>query len=128
MKNKNTFLKDALTEQELHNLAMNIVGKHLEKKGYEFIAINSELKKHPQFVLYKKNEPTIFVLVKATTNLQDKNVFDPVWLETFKNHAQKNNAEVWSAVVGLANATSVELPVIKNQPYYVAFDDVVKLS
>jgi len=34
-----------LTKQELHNLAMNIVGKDLEAKGYEFIAINSQLKK-----------------------------------------------------------------------------------
>jgi hypothetical protein len=50
-----------LTEQELHNLGMNIVGKKLQEKGYEFVAINSTLKKHPQFVLFKKGEPTIFV-------------------------------------------------------------------
>lgn len=43
-----------LTAQELHNLAMNIVGKKLEKMGYEFQAINSQLKRHPQFVLFKK--------------------------------------------------------------------------
>ena len=30
-----------LTGQELHNLAMNIVGEKLEKMGYEFQAINS---------------------------------------------------------------------------------------
>ena len=36
-----------LTEQELHNLAMNIVGKKLQKMGYEFQAINSQLKRHP---------------------------------------------------------------------------------
>ena len=53
-----------LTKQELHNLAMNIVGKKLEKMGYEFQAINSKLKKHPQFVLFKKGESPIFVLVK----------------------------------------------------------------
>jgi hypothetical protein len=55
-----------LTEQELHNLGMNIVGKKLQEKGYEFVAINSTLKKHPQFVLFKKGEPTIFVLVNVT--------------------------------------------------------------
>ena len=43
-----------LSKQELHNLAMNIVGKKLEKMGFEFQAINSKLKKHPQFVLFKK--------------------------------------------------------------------------
>ena len=36
-----------LTQQELHNLAMNIVGKKLEEMGYEFQAINSQLKKTP---------------------------------------------------------------------------------
>ena len=55
-----------LTEQELHNLGMNIAGKKLQKMGYEFVAVNSTLKKHPQFVLFKKGEPTIFVLVKVT--------------------------------------------------------------
>ena len=44
-----------LTEQDLHNLAMNHVGKELEQRGFEFIAINSKLKKHPQFVCIDKN-------------------------------------------------------------------------
>ncbi len=116
-----------LTEQELHNLAMNIVGKKLQEKGYEFVAINSELRKHPQFVLYKKGEPTIFVLVKATDNLQNPNDYDTIWIESFKTHAHKNNAKVWYAGVGLANAKDVNLPVMKNQPYYVAFEDVVEV-
>ncbi len=33
-----------LDAQELHNLAMNLVGKDLEKRGFEFIAVNSKLK------------------------------------------------------------------------------------
>ena len=31
------------------------------------------------------------------------------------------------AGVGIANAESVELPVFKDQPYYVAFEDFVKI-
>ena len=116
-----------LTEQELHNLAMNIVGKKLEKMGYEFQAINSQLKRYPQFVLFKKGEPTIFVLVKATNNMQNPNDYDTIWMETFKNHAKKQNAKVWFAGVGLANAESVENPVFKDQPYYVAFEDFLKV-
>lgn len=106
-----------LTEQELHNLGMNIVGEKLQEKGYEFVAINSKLKKHPQFVLYKKGEPTIFVLVKVSNNIQQPEGFDSVFLETFKTHAKKQNAKVWLAKIGLANAESVDLPVFKNQPY-----------
>ena len=93
-----------LTEQELHNLGMNIVGKELERLGYEFVAVNSTLKKHPQFVLFKKGEPTIFVLVKVSKNIQNPQEYDRLWMETFKEHAKKQNAKVWFAkfcLVGL---------------------------
>ena len=116
-----------LTAQELHNLGMNIVGKKLEEMGYEFQAINSQLKRHPQFVLFKKGEPTIFVLVKVSNNIQNPDSYDTVWMETFKNHAIKQNAKVWFAGIGIANAESVESPVFKDQPYYVAFEDFLKL-
>ena len=86
-----------LTQQELHNLAMNIVGKRLEEMGYEFQAINSKLKRHPQFVLFKKGEQTVFVLVKVTNNIQNPDVYDVLWMETFKEHAKKQNAKVWFA-------------------------------
>jgi hypothetical protein len=116
-----------LTAQELHNLGMNIIGEKLQKRGYEFVAINSKLKKHPQFVLYKKGEPTIFVLVKVSSNIQQPERYDAVWMETFKEHAIQQNAKVWFAAIGLANSESVELPVYKDQPYYVAFEDFEKV-
>jgi len=116
-----------LTKQELHNLAMNLVGEKLQTMGYEFVAVNSKLKKHPQFVLYKKGEPTIFVLVKVTSNLQNAQNYDVIWMETFKEHALKQNAKVWLAGVGIANAESIEMPVFKDQPYYVAFEDFIKI-
>ncbi|WP_271405766.1 Na(+)-translocating NADH-quinone reductase subunit F [Tenacibaculum soleae] len=117
----------ALTKQELHNLGMNIVGKKLQEMGYEFVAINSELKKHPQFVLFKKGEPTIFVLVKTTNNIQAPQEYDVLWMETFKEHAKKQHAKIWFAGIGIANSQSVDLPVFKDQPYYIAFDDFVKV-
>ena len=45
----------ALTEQELHNLAMNIVGRELEADGYEFMGVNSKPGKNPQFVCLKES-------------------------------------------------------------------------
>ena len=118
----------ALTEQELHNLGMNIVGKKLQEMGFEFVAINSTLKKHPQFVLFKKGEPTIFVLVKVSSNIQNPQEYDVLWMETFKEHALKQNAKIWYAGIGIANAESVELPVFKDQPYYIAFDDFIRIN
>lgn len=117
----------ALTQQELHNLGMNIIGKKLQEKGYEFVAVNSELKKHPQFVLFKKGEPTTFVLVKVSNNIQNPDEYDVLWMETFKEHAKKQNAKVLFAGVGIANAESIELPVFKDQPYYLAFNDFINI-
>ena len=48
-------------------------------------------------------------------------------METFKEHAKKQNANVWFAGVGIANAESIENPVFKNQQYYVAFEDFIKI-
>ena len=52
----NTLMNTPLSSQELHNLAMNHVGKDLESRGFEFIAVNSKLKKNPQFVCIDKNK------------------------------------------------------------------------
>ena len=53
-----------LDEQELHNLAMNIVGKDLEDNGYEFLGVNSKLRRNPQFVALKDTK-LHFVIVRA---------------------------------------------------------------
>jgi len=57
-------MSKALSKQELHNLGMNHVGKDLESRGFEFVAINSKLKKHPQFVCIDKNNQYFFVIVR----------------------------------------------------------------
>ena len=65
-----------LTEQELHNLAMNIVGKDLESKGFEFLAVNSKLKRTPQFVCVKEKK-LYFVLVQGILYPNAPRKFDP---------------------------------------------------
>lgn len=117
-----------LNAQELHNLAMNYVGKELEKEGFEFIAINSQLKKHPQFVCVDKPTNTLhFVLVNATSYPNNPNEFDMVWMETFKTHAKKLKAKVFFAGVGIANAIDFEKPVSKNQDYVINFQGIQKI-
>jgi len=80
---------------------MNTVGEKLEKMGYELQAINSQLKRHPQFVLFKKGEPTIFVLVKTYSNLQNPNEYDVVWMEAFKE--QSYNVVFYDFTVSIFN-------------------------
>lgn len=113
-----------LSDQELHNLAMNIVGKDLESRGFEFIAINSQLKRHPQFVCIDKNNQRYFVIVKAAVITGEPITYDVIWMETFKKHAQSQHAKVLFAGVGLGNVNNKELPPGLNEKYLLQFDGI----
>ncbi|UZO82572.1 Na(+)-translocating NADH-quinone reductase subunit F [Aquimarina sp. ERC-38] len=110
-----------LSRQELHNLAMNIVGKELEKKGFEFLAVNSTLGRHPQFVCIDVKNTNYFVLVKAVLYPDNPHNYDMIWMETFKQHAIKQNAKIFYAGVGLQNAEDPTKPVLLNQEYTLEF-------
>ena len=113
-----------LTKQELHNLAMNHVGKELEERGFEFIAINSKLKKHPQFVCMDKNKQYFFVIVRAVLLPENPNNYDVVWMETFKTHAREQDAKVLYAGVGLANTKDEKLPVYLDEDYLMEYNGI----
>ncbi|WP_445956318.1 Na(+)-translocating NADH-quinone reductase subunit F [Yeosuana sp.] len=117
-----------LTKQELHNLAMNHVGADLEKRGFEFIAVNSKLKKHPQFVCIDKNKQYFFVIVRAVMLPENPNNFDVVWMETFKKHAREKDAKVLYAGVGLANIEDEKLPIYYNEEYLIEYNGIQVLE
>ncbi|MFS4455787.1 Na(+)-translocating NADH-quinone reductase subunit F [Maribacter sp. 2304DJ31-5] len=116
----------ALTAQELHNLAMNIVGKQLEAEGYEFMGVNSELKKNPQFVCLKEKK-LHFIMVRTVTYPEDPKVYDEKLMEKMKTHALKFEAKTYFAGVGLANAEDVKLPVYLNEAYVVDYDGLIEI-
>ena len=103
---------------------MNHVGKELEERGFEFIAINSKLKKHPQFVCLDKNSQYYFVIVKAVMLPENPNNYDVVWMETFKKHAKEKDAKVLYAGVGLANTKDEKLPVYLNEDYLIEYNGI----
>ena len=113
-----------LTEQELHNLAMNHVGKELEKRGFEFVAVNSKLKKHPQFVCIDKNSQYYFVIVRTVMLPENPNNYDLVWMETFKKHAREKDAKVLYAGVGLSNPDDENLPIYLNEEYLIEYNGI----
>ncbi len=117
------------TAKELHQIAMTHVGRDLETKGFEFIAVNSELKKHPQFVCVDKPTNTLhFVLVEVKKYPDDLNHFDVVWMETFKNHAHKLKAKVFYAGVGIANSQDFEAPIYQNQDYTIFYEGYQEIN
>ncbi|WZL89619.1 Na(+)-translocating NADH-quinone reductase subunit F [Salinimicrobium sp. 3283s] len=109
-----------LTDQELHNLAMNIVGKDLEEQGYEFLGVNSDFKKDPQFVALR-DKKLHFVVVRAIEYPHDPRDVDMIFLETVKEQALKFNARTFYAGVGLANSKDYELPVMSSEDYVVNY-------
>ncbi|PKP13185.1 MAG: Na(+)-translocating NADH-quinone reductase subunit F [Bacteroidetes bacterium HGW-Bacteroidetes-3] len=117
-----------LTNQELHNLAMNIVGKDLEAKGYEFIAINSQLKMNPQFVCIDKNNERYFVVVKVVAISEYHIPYDVIWMETIKLHAQKNKSKVLFANVGLGNTGNPEHTPHLNEEYLLQYEGLQLLD
>lgn len=110
-----------LNKQELHNLAMNIVGEELQKNGYEFLAVNSQLGKHPQFVCIDKKNQRYFVIVRAVSYPDNPHNYDMVWMESFKKHAREQNAKVFYAGVGLRNADDPTQPVLLNEKYLLEY-------
>lgn len=114
----------ALTIQELHNLAMNHVGKDLENRDFEFVAINSKLKKHPQFVCIDKNSQYFFVIVRAVILPENPNNYDVVWMESFKKHAREKDAKVLYAGVGLGNPKGEDLPIYLNEEYLIEYNGI----
>ncbi len=113
-----------LTPQELHNLAMNHVGKDLESRGFEFVAINSKLKRHPQFVCIDKKNQYFFVVVRAVLLPENPNNYDVVWMETFKKHAFEKDAKVLYAGVGLGNPNGENLPIYLNEDYLIEYNGI----
>ncbi|NND62392.1 MAG: Na(+)-translocating NADH-quinone reductase subunit F [Flavobacteriaceae bacterium] len=115
-----------LTEQELHNLAMNIVGKDLEEKGFEFLGVNSKLKKDPQFVALK-DKNLHFVVVRAIAYPKDANSYDPVFMRSIKSHADKFEARTFYAGVGLGHGTDYAKPVIKDEDYTMVYNGLQEI-
>ena len=113
-----------LSKQELHNLAMNHVGKDLESRGFEFIAVNSKLKKNPQFVCIDKNKQYYFVIVKAILLPENPNNYDLVWMAKFKQHAKSHDSKVLYAGVGLANSENKNKPVYLNKDYFIEYNGI----
>lgn len=115
-----------LTNQELHNLAMNIVGRQLEAQGYEFMGVNSKPRRNPQFVCLK-DKKLYFIVVRSVPYPQDPTAFDSVLLGKIKKHAQLQDAETYYAGVGLYNALDRTLPVYLNEDYLLDYEGLIKI-
>ncbi|SIS94834.1 hypothetical protein SAMN05421766_105126 [Zobellia uliginosa] len=116
-----------LTGRELHNLAMNIVGRELEAEGYDFMGVNSEPKKNPQFVCLK-DKVLHFIVVRYVPHPKDPRVYDEALMAKMKDHANKHEARTYYAGVGLSNAENQDLPVYLNEAYIVDYRGLIEIE
>ncbi len=115
-----------LTDQELHNLAMNIVGRELEEAGYEFMGVNSKKGKNPQFVCLKERL-LHFIVVRPVSYPEDPTAYDPKLMDKVKDHALKFEARTYYAGVGLYNAADRTQPVYLNEAYIVDYEGLIEM-
>ncbi|KGO07982.1 MULTISPECIES: hypothetical protein [Dokdonia] len=120
-------MAELLTEQELHNLAMNIVGEDLKSQGFEFMAVNSKLKKDPQFVALK-DKKLHFVIVRARTFPEDANVYDEAFMIKMRDHALKFEARTFYAGVGLGHGDNYQKPVEKDSAYREIYNGLQEIQ
>ena len=118
---------EIIKKQELHNLAMEVVGKRMEEDGFEFMTVNSELQKDPQFVCLK-DKKLHFVIVRAISYPDNPLDYDKVLMETVRSHAEKFEAKTYYAGVGLAHAENYELPLTSKDPYAINFKGLQKIE
>ena len=116
-----------LNEQQLHNTAMEIVGKQLEKDGFEFLTVNSKLKKDPQFVCLK-DKKLHFVIVRRYNTLLNPIQYDGILMEKVRAHAEKFEARTYFAGVGLAHADNYELPLTQDAPFAINYQGLQEIT
>jgi len=116
-----------LTKQESHNLAMNIAGEELQKDGFEFLAINSGLKKNPQFVALK-NKETSFIIVRAVNNEIATTKPENINLKPILEHAKKHHAKVFYIGVWLGHGNDINQPIINDEEYSFVYTGLVEVE
>ena len=110
-----------INAQDVHQLAMGEVGKFLEENDYEFLAVNSQPKKNPQFVC-KREKQLYFIVVKGCLYPENPKSFDGDRIAKLKEHAKTHKATLLFAGVGFAHAADYERTLTKKDTYVVNFD------
>lgn len=120
---------DELTLQELHFLAMNIVGKALQEElQWEFLLVNSDMNKNPQFVCVDKDKQKHFIIVRSVPYGQDPDIYNAILMNKMKKHAEEYKAKTYWAGVGLYDLIDNQEPVKKNLPYFVNFKGLLEIN
>ena len=110
----------ALSTNEIHQIAMNLVGSQLKAAGYEFLGVNSKPGVDLQFVC-TFNRELHFIVVRGFLYPADPLSPDRVLLEKVADHAAKFDAKAYWAGVGVYHPKDRKLPISKSTGYELDF-------
>ena len=117
-----------LSNQEIHQMGMNHVGKHLEENKFEFLAVKSELGQSPQFVCVKNEKELFFVLVRTVCFPEEPKNYNASWMEKMKKHAIEKKARLLYAGVGIADSKDMMSKPTKGQESFVNYKGLVEID
>jgi|TARA_B100000780_G_scaffold232312_1_gene172246 hypothetical protein len=117
-----------LSRQEIHQMGMNLVGKHLQKNDYEFLAVKSDFGQSPQFICLKNEKELFFVLVRTVVFPKDPQDYDQKWMDKMKLHAKSKKARLLYAGIGLADSTEMMSELEKGRESVVNYQGLVEIS
>lgn len=116
------------SKQEIHQIGMNEVGKHLEQNGFEFLAVKSRVGMSPQFVCLRNEKELYFILVRTLIFPEDPHVYDEIWMQKMKAHAKEKNARLLYAGVGIANSDRSISTLQKGKDIAILYKGLVEIS
>ena len=117
-----------LNQQEIHQTGMNVVGKHLEQNGFEFLAVKSDLGQSPQFVCLKNEKVLFFILVRTVTFPDDPKIYDESWMQKMKKHAIDKKARLLYAGVGIADSNDMMSKPRKGYESFLNYKGLVEIN
>tara|TARA_B110000444_G_scaffold261539_1_gene314886 strand:- start:5777 stop:6145 length:369 start_codon:yes stop_codon:yes gene_type:complete len=117
-----------LSLQEMHQMGMNVVGKHLQENDYEFLAVKSDLGQSPQFICLKNEKELFFVLVRTVVFPRDPIAYDQRWMNKMKQHAIDNKARLLYAGIGLADSNEMMSELEKGKESIVNYQGLLEIS
>ena len=117
-----------LSQQEIHQMGMNLVGKHLVENGFEFLAVKSELGQSPQFVCLKNEKELFFILVRTVIFPENPDDYDEIWMLKMKKHAIEKKARLLYAGIGIADSCDMMAKPKKGQESLINYKGLVEIS
>ena len=75
-----------------------------------------------------KNKNLHFVIVRAVRYPKDANAYDPVFMQTIKEHALKFEATTYYAGVGLGHGSDYAKPVVKGEDYTMVYNGLQQIK